>query len=424
MRKMRTELAVLELALSGAMLLGAAGCNARPPTQSQPQSVQIRPEPPRTVEQRLAAFTAARPLATAGVINAVIPERHILQVQGIEPQSVAIGQVIEIVADIDSENPIHGTVFDRQQGFLQVHYGDDAGRSPAPRTGDIAFCYLSNAAAPQRARSPAPQRVESSQQNRTAPRFLVSATTKPFLASLPSNRLDAGAEAAATQATKPIDLPVVAELSVEEEPSPSVIREVRKLSVAAAPQSQPALPPDQVEAGIGSRLLESTVESQSTPTQPVADSQPADLSPDRPAPARASDAAPSQAVGSVGDLRTLLGVQLSGHRHVEVPKLPPISVQGYVHADGGEQMALLQIGDARRVYLVKKNTEIPITVAGNVTPVGKNELTGLPGPKGSDIPADAAPKGAQESVVILKVLQITTGGVILETGLAETLTVR
>lgn len=87
-------------------------------------------------------------------------------------------------------------------------------------------------------------------------------------------------------------------------------------------------------------------------------------------------------------------------------------------------MALLQIGDAHKVYLVQKGTEISITVAGDVTPVGKNELTGLPGPKGSDTPAEAAPKGAQESLVILKVQKITNEGVILETGLAQTLTVR
>lgn len=418
MRMMRIKHALLGWSLSGGMLIGPGGCTARPPLQpqSQLQSAQIRPATPQTVEQRLATFTAARPLATVGVVNAVIPERRILQVQGIEPRSVAIGQVIVVVANDDPQNPIHATVFDRQSGFLQLRYGDDAGRSQVPRTGDIAFCYLPKAIAPQR--------VEATKHDINASRFSAGATTKPSLASSPPKRRDASAEAPPTQAARPIDVQAVSHQSYEEEPSAPATQEVGKPSVAAAPQSRPVLPPNQTEASAASRLVDNAIESQSTPTQLLADSKPADASPDHSTPVGGSDPAPSRPAEPAEDLRALIGVQLSGRRHVEVPKLPPISVQGYVHADGGDPMALLQIGDAHKVYLVQKGTEISITVAGDVTPVGKNELTGLPGPKGSDTPAEAAPKGAQESLVILKVQKITNEGVILETGLAQTLTVR
>lgn len=413
MRKMKTKLALLNASLSSVALVTAGGCSARPP--SQLHSAQIRKEVPPTDEQRLVAFQAAKPYATAGFVNAVIPERHVLQVQGIEPGRVAIGQLIEIVASNDLQNPIYASVFDRQQGLLQLRYNEDAGASRVPRPGDIAFCYLPKPAQPQQVNAP--------NQDRTASRFSAGTTTKP---SEPSSGTEpsvvVAAEAPPRRAPKSADRRTAAQPPEEMKLYASAIQVVRRLLMAAGTaQSRPRLAPDPTEAAAAKRPSDNTIERQSDAARLVAGSGSKDSVS---APIGGTDPASPSPVNPNIDLRALIGVQLSGRRHVEVPKLPSISVQGYVHADGLEPMVLLQIGDGHKVYLVQRGTEIPIIVAGDVTPVGRNELTGLPGSKGTDTPAEATSKGAQESVVILKVQRITKEGVILDTGLAQTLTVR
>lgn len=415
MHKMRTGLALLNVSLSGLTLLTAGGCSTQAPSPSS-STTQIRKLPPQPDEQRIAAFTAAKPYATTGVVNAVIPERHILQVQGIEPQRVALGQVITVVADNDLENPIYATVFDRQQGFLQLRYEEDRGQSRKPRLGDIAFCYLPKPALPQS--------VEAPKQTTVASRFSPGITTYRSLVSMPSERSDTAAEAPLRPAPKPGDRLAVSKQPEELKPSVSAIQMIRKLLALFAPLSRPADPPRPTGAAATKRPNEQIIEFQSAPPQLAADSHLATPSDDRTAPERDADPSPLPPDNRAEDLRPLLGVQLSGHRRVELPKLPPITIQGFVRANGGEPMALLEIGDTHRAYLVQKGSEISINVPGDVTPQGKNELTGLPGPKGSETTADAPPKDTRETSVILKVVQITNEGVILETDLAQTLTVR
>lgn len=124
----------------------------------------------------------------------------------------------------------------------------------------------------------------------------------------------------------------------------------------------------------------------------------------------------------VGDLRELIGVN-PGIKLVEMPHMPVMSLRGFVQGRGQQPMALLEIKDMDRSFLVQAGTEIPIMVTGRVTPIGHDELGGLQ----NDGKAPAAPVTATDvqSQIILKVVKVSGEGVIIKTGLmAQTIVVR
>jgi hypothetical protein len=128
------------------------------------------------------------------------------------------------------------------------------------------------------------------------------------------------------------------------------------------------------------------------------------------------------------DLRTAIGVNPNGPKSVEVPKVPAMAVVGFVQPQNRPPMALLELADKqdsglKRIYLVKVGTEIPVTVSGRISPVGRGELTGL-----SDAARPAAPvqrdDSGEETQIILTVTNVTQDGVTVKAGLlAKTIVV-
>lgn len=130
---------------------------------------------------------------------------------------------------------------------------------------------------------------------------------------------------------------------------------------------------------------------------------------------------PSATGGS--DLRALIGVNPVGLKRTEVPRLPAMTLRGFIQPQGHPASALLEISELNRVFVVQVGTEIPITVAGRINPVGRGELTGLNGAQRPAQPQGNANDG--QSQVILKVLKITSEGVTVEAGLlAQTIIIR
>jgi len=142
------------------------------------------------------------------------------------------------------------------------------------------------------------------------------------------------------------------------------------------------------------------------------------------APAGASSKPPetTAAGGSGDDLRSLIGVN-PGLKRAEIPRLPVMSVRGFIQQQGRPTLALLEISELNRVFLVAEGTKIPITVAGRVTPVGRAELTGLgtAKPTGPETGTDAQ----SQSQIILTVEKVTSEGVTVNAGLlAQTMIIR
>ena len=135
---------------------------------------------------------------------------------------------------------------------------------------------------------------------------------------------------------------------------------------------------------------------------------------------KASDTAPVTAGGD--DLRSLIGVN-PGLKRAEIPQIPAMSLRGFIQPHDRLPQALLEITELNRVFLVQEGTEIPITVAGRVSPVGRDELTGL----GVAKPAggNTGPDAQGQSQIILTVVRITGEGVTVKAGLlAQTIIIR
>ena len=123
------------------------------------------------------------------------------------------------------------------------------------------------------------------------------------------------------------------------------------------------------------------------------------------------------------DLRTLIGVNPVGLKRVDVPRMPAMTLRGFIQPRGQPPLALLEIAELNRVFLVKVGTEIPINVAGRVTPVGRGELSGLNTQNKQNAPVARTNEG--QSQIILKVLKVSGEGVTVEAGLlAQTIIIR
>jgi hypothetical protein len=106
-----------------------------------------------------------------------------------------------------------------------------------------------------------------------------------------------------------------------------------------------------------------------------------------------------------------------------MPHLPAMSLRGFIQPRGRTPMALLEIKDLDRQFLVQAGTEIPITVSGRVTPIGRDELSGLPGQ--AKATGTAITTSDIQSQIIMKVIKVSSEGVTIETGLmAQSIIVR
>jgi hypothetical protein len=78
-----------------------------------------------------------------------------------------------------------------------------------------------------------------------------------------------------------------------------------------------------------------------------------------------------------------------------------------------------------RVFLVQKGTEIPVMVQGRLSPLGRNELTGLAGSGDASSAAGRNDNANEQSQIILEVLKVTNEGVTVKAGLlAQTIIIR
>jgi hypothetical protein len=116
-------------------------------------------------------------------------------------------------------------------------------------------------------------------------------------------------------------------------------------------------------------------------------------------------------------LKQLIGVNPSGLKRADLPKLPVMSLSGFVKPHDGPARALLQIADLNRTFLVEEGTEIPITVAGHISPIGRSELVGLN--QTAAPPAQSNNDANTQSQIILKVVRVSDEGVTVEAGLID-----
>jgi hypothetical protein len=151
-------------------------------------------------------------------------------------------------------------------------------------------------------------------------------------------------------------------------------------------------------------------------TLPSDAAAPVDPSDQQAGPTTQASSQPAIAAGpsDAEDLRQLIGVRAPGIAPVELPKLPAMSLRGFVKTADDSAFALLEVTDLNRIFLVKKGTEIPITVQGRISPINQSELTGL---GESATPAQQPDEANAQSQIILKIIEVSDEGVIVQAGL-------
>ena len=166
---------------------------------------------------------------------------------------------------------------------------------------------------------------------------------------------------------------------------------------------------------LGTLLAAGVIVSAAEPTVPTTQESPPDT---------ASTTVP--ATGEVGDLRDLIGINHDFTR-VEMGNMPEMSMRGFIQPGNPAKLptALLEIKQMKRLFLVQEGTEIPVMVTGRVTPVARNELSGLHGDAKAAATPSPASDSQQQSQIILKVVKVSAEGVIVKAGLqAQTIIIR
>jgi len=200
MRDRRIEMALLSFFTAGLTLAAGEGCASQ-----RSASSEVRSQSPLNLDQRLAAYKSAHADATVGVVNAVVPDRHIVQIQGISPDRVEIGQAIVIAANGDSRNPIPATVYDKQFGYVQLRYADGS-KPRVPRWGDIAFCYLATPTEPEQVQTLKKPDLTSPTSAPAGPSLsLLPPELTGIVPAAPATQPSLGIDSKQTAATQPAD---------------------------------------------------------------------------------------------------------------------------------------------------------------------------------------------------------------------------
>ena len=127
-----------------ALVLGAVavGCQQQP--KPRPSS-SLDASDTRASQQRADSYRGAHPGSEVGVVNAVIPDRHIVSVAGLPLDRIKSGDVVTLLGA--GQQPIQAVVYDQRAGYTQARYQPLPTGTRDPGAGDLAVWYPSNTGA-------------------------------------------------------------------------------------------------------------------------------------------------------------------------------------------------------------------------------------------------------------------------------------
>lgn len=121
---------------AGLVLIAAAigGCGpSRPPSGA---ATTLTAREMSDAHRREADWRSDHPGTQVGVVNAAIPQRHILSVADIPLGPVVLGDPVTIV--MEGRRTLEAHVYDKADGYLQLRYDPVAKGEPEPQAGDLA----------------------------------------------------------------------------------------------------------------------------------------------------------------------------------------------------------------------------------------------------------------------------------------------
>jgi hypothetical protein len=121
-----------------------AGCQQTPKT---PPPSSLNTSDTMALSQRAASYRAAHPGSEVGLVNAVLPERRIVSVEGLPVDRIKSGDVLTILGG-NGKTPMEAVVYSQSSGYVQVRYEPLPAGQLDPMAGDLAVWYPARAGTP------------------------------------------------------------------------------------------------------------------------------------------------------------------------------------------------------------------------------------------------------------------------------------
>ena len=102
---------------------------------------------PLAQTMRAKTYRSAHPGSEVGVVNAALPDRQIISIDGLPASRINIGDGVTILGG-NGKTPIGAIVYDQRAGFTQARYETLPRDVVAPMVGDLAVWYPANAGTP------------------------------------------------------------------------------------------------------------------------------------------------------------------------------------------------------------------------------------------------------------------------------------
>lgn len=188
-----------------------AGCVQQRET---PKAAPPPPVDPSAVAGLEQSWRETHPGSMVGHVNAVDPERHVLQVADLPLDRIHEGDVISILLGGQANSVVPAKVYDKRDGYVQMDYGPLQPGQSNPREGDLAIWFSEGLTANEQAEATAAV-------NSPAPTTQPSAATPEAPATTTPPPPTPPADAAASPATPPPAKAPAAAPPAENNPPPA-----------------------------------------------------------------------------------------------------------------------------------------------------------------------------------------------------------
>jgi len=130
-----------------------AGCHPKQSATPAASTSTLSSADQATIAQLQRNYRASHPGTEVGVVNAAIPERHVISVTGIPLDRIRVGDVVTIMSGGES-GAVPAVVYAKADGYVQLRYQPlPAGQAP-PSSGNLAVWSPGGAAVPPDAIAP------------------------------------------------------------------------------------------------------------------------------------------------------------------------------------------------------------------------------------------------------------------------------
>jgi len=121
---------------------------------SQPSASTLSPMDQQAAAQLQRTYRNSHPGSEVGVVNAALPDRHIISVTGIPLDRIQIGDVVNVMAGGANGGLVPAVVYSKSSGYVQLRYQPLSAGQTDPAAGNLAVWTPGGAVVPPEAIAP------------------------------------------------------------------------------------------------------------------------------------------------------------------------------------------------------------------------------------------------------------------------------